>query len=48
MDINYNQQSRFIQKATEAGATIIDGYAMFVEQAILQFNYWFENNVQVI
>lgn len=48
MDINYNQQSRFIQKATEAGATIIDGYAMFVEQAILQFNYWFENNEQVI
>ncbi len=41
MDINYNQNSRFQQMALQVGATVIDGYSMFIEQAILQFKYWF-------
>jgi len=41
MDINYHQpQSRLKSLALEAGCTIIDGYEMYIEQALLQQKYW--------
>jgi 3-dehydroquinate dehydratase/shikimate dehydrogenase len=42
MDINYNQDSIFQDKAFDVGATVVDGYLMFQEQAKLQFDYWFK------
>ena len=42
MDINYNQDSIFQDKAFDVGATVVDGYLMFQEQAKFQFDYWFK------
>ena len=42
MDINYHQpHSRLKSLALAAGCTIVDGYEMYVEQALLQQKYWF-------
>ncbi len=41
MDINYHQpESRLKSLALAAGCTLVDGYEMFVEQALLQQDYW--------
>jgi 3-dehydroquinate dehydratase/shikimate dehydrogenase len=41
MDINYNQASFFEDFAAKKGCLIISGYQMFLEQAKLQWKYWF-------
>jgi 3-dehydroquinate dehydratase/shikimate dehydrogenase len=41
MDINYNQPKSVLNKAAIAqGCLIIDGYEMFVQQALMQQEYW--------
>lgn len=41
MDINYHSsQSHLISAAKQCGSQVIDGYEMFVEQALMQQNYW--------
>ncbi|MBX9585698.1 MAG: shikimate dehydrogenase [Gammaproteobacteria bacterium] len=41
MDINYHSsQSHLISAAKQCESQVIDGYDMFVEQALMQQNYW--------
>ncbi len=39
-DLNYNHDNRLVQRARDAGATVIDGRQMLVAQAIQSFGLW--------
>lgn len=42
VDINYNQHSNFADAAKQLGCHCIDGYGIFIAQALLQRQFWFE------
>lgn len=40
VDLSYGKQSVFLQAATAAGCTVVDGRDMFERQALMQRQYW--------
>jgi len=48
MDINtMPKDTELLKAAKDRGSQIIYGYEMFIEQALVQFNLWFENQIEL-
>lgn len=41
------KETLFLKQAKEKGCPIVYGYQMFIEQALVQFQYWFKNDFDI-